>query len=347
MAEPGMLGCCDRNQEKGEILMNEYAPQDEDIARLKALYDDLLCHENDYLGRLRDGALKAREGLDTGIILHAKHADDQTAEIEVRIPKYAITVIGARTGGGKTATMVNLSTRLAMAGKTGMYVTLEEPAFAINARMMSCHSARSRSQYSSEWMNYVDCLSVLSGNREYAGLGAYRKDVLRHCRVIDANGEVGENIEKPSVLYYPQHIAELIEYRNLRSESPLDFVMIDFGQLLESIEGYENSNQRIRAVMQALKNLAGTGLSIIIGAQMKRECYGLKIWDWEPELLRDGSDMEQAANLIIFVGKDKDSGRMALRYGKNRNGPQRVAGLFDIDFAHSNIPNKGSDPDEP
>ena len=58
--------------------------------------------------------------------------------------------------------------------------------------------------------------------------------------------------------------------------------------------------------------------------------------------------MEQAANLIIAVGKDKDepdpTRRMALRYLKNRNGPDRVAGMFNIDFAHCHIPDVGKEP---
>lgn len=321
--------------------------QDE-TAPLKALYDDLLCHEKEYMARLKDDAQKAGQGIRTGIVLQTRDANDRISDYELVLPRYAITVIGARTGGGKTTTMVDLATRLARSGSLGMYVTLEEPAFSINAKMMSNYSKRVQPNYSAMWLDYFSSLKVINGTATAECADGFLKDIARRCRVIDANAQVkSEDIEKPTVLYYPQYISDLIKYRNHKADKPIDFVMIDFGQLLESGEGYDDSYRRIRTVMQALKNLSGSlGISVIVGAQMKRECMGVDIWDWEPEHLRDGSDMEQAANLILFVGKDKDTGQMVLRYGKNRNGPQNVGGIGNIDFAHTFLADRWEAPDE-
>lgn len=317
-----------------------------DQEAFNALCDELLCHETKYLEGLKEDAKKARLGLPTGIRMFSVNSKDEASDIELVIPKFAITIVAARTSGGKTTCLTDMTTRLVMRGNNGLYVTLEEGKHAINAYLLSSYSTRRHPNHSMLQVTRDDAMSVIAGTRKLDYLDDFRKNVLHKCRVVDANGTVdGENIEKPSVLYYPQYIANLINYRNSKSASPLDFVMIDFGQLLESYEGYDDPARRIRTVMQALKNLAGTGISVVIGAQMKRECMSEPIWKWEPEQLRDGSDMEQAANLIVAIGKEKNSEDMVLRYLKNRNGPKRVGALFDIDFAHCRIPDQGRFPD--
>lgn len=74
----------------------------------------------------------------------------------------------------------------------------------------------------------------------------------------------------------------------------------------------------------------------------------MPVWDWVPELIRDGSDIEQAGSLILAIGQDKKyhdkEKNMVVRFLKNRHGPKRVAGMFNIDFAHSHIPDIGAEP---
>jgi len=119
---------------------------------------------------------------------------------------------------------------------------------------------------------------------------------------------------------------------------------------MESADGDNtNSYQRMKAVMQACKNLAGgLGIAVVIGAQLQRSVASVDIWDWEPEHIRDGSDMEQAASLILAVGQDKDypdqECNTVIRYLKNRNGPKRVAGMFNVKYEYCFIPQKGSVP---
>lgn len=321
-----------------------------DNVALRSLYDDLLCGDRKYLDSLKDDARKARQGLPTGLGLHSIDAKGVIRDHELVVPKYGITIVAARTGGGKTTTMIDLACRLSKRGYNGIYVTLEEPAHAITAKMLSNYSARQNPNHSMNRLGHFEALEVISGDRETPMREGFEKEIVRRCRVIDANKTVNtDKIESPTVLYYPQYIASLIKYRNSKADKPLDFVFIDFGQLLESIDGATSSFERIRSVMQALKNLAGSlGLSVIIGAQMKRECFGLNIWEWEPELIRDGSDMEQAAALILAIGKDNDEKdeerNMAIRFMKNRNGPKRVAGMFKIQFENCFIPDKSTAP---
>ena len=331
--------------------IKRYEPEPENNGHLEGLYDSLLCRDNEFLDSLREDAQNAGKGIDTGYRLTSMHGDGSLRDFRLFIPKYAITIICARTGGGKTTTMTNLAVRLPLAGAVGMYVTLEEPAFSITAKMLASYSRTVNASHSMQAINNHEALKAIAGDLDCRDMDGFRKDVLKKCRPIDANKTVDTSkIETATVLYQPQYITDLIQYRDKKTGRPLDFVIIDFGQLLECSNGETNSYIRMKSVMMALKNLAGSGIAVIIGAQMKRESAPLWIWDWEPEMIRDGSDMEQAASMIIAVGRDtkeKDLvNRDVIRLLKNRNGPKRVGGCFNIDFAHNYIPLTSAQPSE-
>ena len=83
---------------------------------------------------------------------------------------------------------------------------------------------------------------------------------------------------------------------------------------------------------------------------MKRETAAKWIFDWEPEDIRDGSDLEQACSMIIAVGRDQKQKdidqRDVIRLLKNRNGRKRVGGMLTIDFEHNYIPTLTEQPTE-
>lgn len=320
---------------------------------LRALYEQLLEHDVKHLERMQTGARNAGKGIDTGFKLYSRSAKGDMSNFHLKIPKYAITIVCARTGGGKTAWMTNIAVRMAMAGAQGLFITLEEPDFMIRAKMLACFSRIKNQDFATMATNTFGALKAISGNGTCAEMKEFNESIMQRVRIVDANTTVDlKKIESPTILYQPQFVADLIEYRNSRTKRPLDYVVIDFGQLMESMDADNSkSNLRIRAVMQSLKNLTGKlGMACIIGGQMKRETWNMSIWDWEPELIRDGSDMEQAAGLIIASGVDKDCknniNNMAARFLKNRHGPKRVAGMFDIDFEYNYIPLEGMEPSD-
>lgn len=312
----------------------------------RELFDQLLEPDAKHFARLREDAKNAGKGVKTGFKLHSKKADGSVSEIDLWIPKYAVTMMAARTGGGKTTWMTNLAMRMALGGSKGFFITLEEPAFAIRAKMMATHS-RTVGKPITSW----DATGAIAGRNPCQTMEQFDKEVMRNLRIVDANQTVDfDKCESATVMYQPQWISNLIAYRNSMAGQALDFVVIDFGQLMETMDSdNSNSYQRMKGVMQAVKNIAGgLGIAVIIGAQLKRECAGIPFWDWEPEMIRDGSDMEQAASLILAVGSDKEypdkECTMALRYLKNRNGPKNVAGMFKTEFECNYIPLDGQEP---
>ena len=317
------------------------------------LYDELLVEDDLFLESLKADAEKAGQGIKTDIRLWSVDNDGNHDTFDLYIPKYAITAVVARTGGGKTTMMTNLSTRLTLAGAPGLYVTLEEPAFAITAKMLASYSAYKNRSHSLTALKTGDAIKAIAGKSNPDDLKGFKSEVLRRCRPIDANKLIDKkNIASATLLYQPQYVADIIDYCNSSlGEQKLQFVIVDFGQLME-VSGADNNSsyQRIKAVMMALKNLAGTGIAVIIGGQMKREVAAKWIFDWEPEDIRDGSDLEQACSMIIAVGRDtkqKDiDQRDVIRLLKNRNGRKRVGGMLTVDFEHNYIPTLTEQPSE-
>jgi len=323
----------------------------EDQKRLKGLYDQFLEHDTAHFNRQKEDAVRAGQGVNTGLKLFSRNPSDEFRDFELWFPKFALTIIAARTGGGKTTAMINVAVRMAMEGKTGLFITLEEPGFAIRAKMMACHSRITNETYSAESLTSWEATRAIAGHGDPVDMEPFNRAVMRNVRIVDANTTVKQDdIESPTVLYQPEFISGLINYRNDRSERPLDFVIIDFGQLMESNHADNSqSYQRMKAVMQACKNMAGSlGIAVIIGAQMQRAMASVSIWDWEPENIRDGSDMEQAASMVVAIGDDKtyhdQTCNTVLRILKNRNGPKRVAGMFSMAFENCYIPAQGRKP---
>lgn len=328
--------------------MNNYIGQD----AAEDLYSELLCDEKEFLESLKADAEKAGQGIKTDIQLHSVDNDGNFSPFELYINKFSVTALVARTGGGKTTLATNLASRMSVMGNTGLYVTLEEPAFAITAKMFAAYSMYKNKNHSSMGITTSDAMKVIAGKMPHPDLEGFRQEVLNRCRPVDANKLIDKgNLASPNLLYQPQYIADIIAFCNAKAQQDLDFVCIDFGQLLQ-IEGIDNSNSfnRIKQVMMLLKQLAGTGIAVIIGAQMQRGIYSEWIYDWEPEQVKEGGDLEQACSMMIAIGRDtkqKDiDQRDVIRLLKNRNGRKRVGGMLTIDFEHNYISTLTEQPTE-
>ena len=317
------------------------------------LYSELLGTNEEFLEGLKSDAEKAGQGIKADIRLWQKDHEGNVEPYDLYIPKYGITSVVARTGGGKTAMLTNLAVRLSMNGGTGMYVTLEEPAFAITAKMLASYSGYKNQNHSMQALSTSEAIKVIAGKTISKEMPGFEREVLNKCRPIDANKLISrKDIASSNLLYQPQYIQDLMDYVNSdeRGEK-ISFIIVDFGQLLE-VAGIDNSNtfNKIKKVMQALKNMAGTGIAVIIGMQMKREVSAKWIWDFECEDVKEGGDAEQATSLMVCIGRDNKQPDIdqfdVIRILKNRYGPKRVGGACTINFKGNYIPTLTEQPTE-
>ena len=271
----------------------------------------------------------------------------------LRIPRKAITTICAKSGGGKTTDLLNIAFNLRAKGSKGIYLTLEEPACDLFAKTMSLFTVRFKKCNAP--MNFFECKKALAAGFEkweHANEFKHFMD-LDGLRFIDATKQHSpDDPMQPTMLQDPRFLNEILKVAADMGED-LDFIIIDYVQLMDAGSGFESSARNMKEVMQTLRYIVGHfSAAVIIGAQMNRQAAFTDFSEWQKEHLADGSEIEKSSNLIVALCLREVSGRgpqdlmMGLRVLKNRGGPVSLASLHEVDLAHCYIKGEGDhDPD--
>lgn len=117
--------------------------------------------------------------------------------------------------------------------------------------------------------------------------------------------------------------------RKLKAEHDVQFLIIDYLQLLNSTKKHENRHQEVSEISRAIKALAKElNIPILAGAQLSRAVDSRM--DKRPMLsdLRESGAIEQDADLIMFLYRDvvynpetENPSLTEVIIGKQRNGP--------------------------
>jgi replicative DNA helicase len=131
--------------------------------------------------------------------------------------------------------------------------------------------------------------------------------------------------------------------RRLKRKEGIEFILIDYLQLMASIGKHENRQQEITTITRTLKAIAKElGVPIAALSQLSRAVETRP--DHRPQLsdLRESGAIEQDADIVLFVyrdevyNKDRDDnkGKAEIIIGKQRNGPIGTANLmFSKEYA--------------
>jgi replicative DNA helicase len=217
-----------------------------------------------------------------------------------------LIILAARPSMGKTALMLNMAVAVAREGhKVGIF-SLEMSAEQLLLRMLSSEShiahqkIRNASISSDEWVALTNTAARLADTRIYV-------DDTPTLTLRDLRSKA----------------------RKLKAQGELDFLIIDYLQLLSGGGQYENRTQEISSISRALKALAKElEIPVLAGSQLSRSLEGRM--DKRPLLsdLRESGAIEQDGDLIFFLYRDvvynpdtEHPNLTEIIIGKQRNGP--------------------------
>lgn len=251
----------------------------------------------------------SREGI-TGITSGFARFDEMTSGMQ----KGDLLILAARPSMGKTALALNIALNASKAGHAVGIFSLEMSSEQLVLRMLSSLSQvpntriRNAMVTSDEWMELTNTAAILSESKIF----------------ID---------DTPGL-----NIMELrAKARKLKAKSNVELLVIDYLQLLNSTNRYENRTQEISAISRSLKALAKElDIPVLALSQLSRSLESRM--DKRPMLsdLRESGAIEQDGDVIFFIYRDvvyntetehPDFAEVII--GKQRNGP---VGTFHARF---------------
>jgi replicative DNA helicase len=226
-----------------------------------------------------------------------------------------LIVLAARPSMGKTALALSIALHAAVQGATVGFFSLEMSAEQLTLRILSSetsiphHNIRNASISGEEWLELTKVAARLAEMKLFI-------DDTAMLNLMDLRAKA----------------------RKLKAEKNLQFLVIDYLQLLHTTRKHENRHQEVSEISRSLKALAKElNIPIIALSQLSRAVDSRM--DKRPMLsdLRESGAIEQDADLIMFLYRDvvynPDTENPALSeviVGKQRNGP---TGTVHLNFA--------------
>ncbi len=247
----------------------------------------------------------------TGIPSGYKKLDEMTSGFQ----NGDLIVLAARPSMGKTALALSLGANAAHEDKTVGIFSLEMSAEQLTLRMLSSesgiphHHIRNATISSQEWLELTSVAGRMAQMKLFI-------DDTPMLSVMDLRTKA----------------------RKLKAEHKLDFLIVDYLQLLHSSKKHENRHQEVSEISRSLKALAKEiGVPIVALSQLSRAVDSRM--DKRPMLsdLRESGAIEQDADIIMFLYRDvvynpetENPALSELIIGKQRNGP---TGTVFLNFA--------------
>ncbi len=246
----------------------------------------------------------------TGIPSNYKKLDEMTSGFQ----NGELIIIAGRPSMGKTAIALPMAEYAARLGFTVGFFSLEMAAEQLTLRLLSSesgiphHFIRNATISSQEWIELTNVAAKLAEMKLF----------------IDDSALVSLNDIRTKA-------------RKLKADHNLQFLIIDYLQLIHTNRKHENRHQEVSEISRSLKALAKElNIPILALSQLSRAVDSRT--DKRPMLsdLRESGAIEQDADLIMFLYRDvvynpetENPSLTELIIGKQRNGP---TGTVYLDF---------------
>ncbi|MBR5192350.1 MAG: replicative DNA helicase [Clostridia bacterium] len=239
-------------------------------------------------------------------------------EIINGLNKSDLLILAARPAVGKTSLAMNIVENVALQGYSVAVFSLEMSKEQLGQRMVCSISNVSMKKVNRGQMTKAEWLALAKGKEALAQTKIYIND---------------------SAIITPAEIQSFC--RRLQRRQGLDFIVIDYLQLMSSKKKFDNRQQEVTDISRNLKILAKElNVPVLVLSQLSRAVEERK---GRPQMsdLRESGAIEQDADIVMFIHKpdkyakaeDIESGKVKqgvveLIVEKNRSGAQGTIELF-------------------
>lgn len=226
-----------------------------------------------------------------------------------------LITLAARTSVGKTSVGINITLNVARAGGRVLYFSLEMSKEQINTRFLAAETGMSTTYITNRLFrnNDDECRTILRGVSSLSKLPIFVCD--ENCTLSDIE-------------------------RHVRTELPLDLVIVDHGGIITPDSKQESSYYTATMRSHRLKQLAkSTGVPILMLYQLNRQVEQRD--EKRPRLsdLRDSGSIEEDSDAVLLLYRDGYYQRpqpgpwevqpIEIEVAKNRHGQ---TGTVTLDF---------------
>lgn len=233
---------------------------------------------------------KAGETENRGIPTDFKEYDRITGGLN----KSELLILAARPAMGKTAFALNIATNLAKRGKSVLIFSLEMGNDQLFNRMLSNLSNIEMNKIKNKYLTEFDIKQI---------------------------AKVNEEINKYNLFISEKAGVSILDIKNIsrrfKMQHDLDFIVIDYLQLINTTSKHGSREQEVSEISRALKNLARElDIPILALSQLSRSVESRA--DKRPLLsdLRESGAIEQDADQVMFLFREEYYKQIA---NKNKN----------------------------
>lgn len=271
--------------------------------------------ENTSISQFALSSLEHLENRHNGIVEKNRNWGIKWLDAKTGGIRPGLTYLAARPSVGKTALALQIGKNVAKQGGKVALFSLEMDAKSITNRLI-CNEGNINKNYFDRDIAITEETWV-GLSRTAANISTLQFDIFDKCFTIE---EILLNAEE------------------LRARKGLDFLIIDYIQLCETIQKYNSPNERISYISRQLKKYQQrTGIHVLALSQFNRETELKKF----PTLanLRDSGALEQDANNVLFLHDENpeldakeriESKELVLVIAKQREGERNIFGKINF-----------------
>jgi replicative DNA helicase len=324
---------------KLEISMGEFVDEMQKLT----FEDESLFGMNNFMELIEESAVASSQNIPTGIEEIDKILNSNAYGKNGGLAKEELTVVLSGTNDGKSLATISIACNAIRNGQNVLHVNLEGKRLQAPIRYISNLS-------NIQYKKLTGLNKKIDGDNEFDSSGYFSSSEMKQIK--DAEEKCGQNLHILHSVKFGENTIENLcaQVREFSKTKKLDLLVVDSGELLDSLKRTDSRYQELTVVFNKLDMLAKElKIAVVSPVQSNRE--GIKHLESDPEECGEPNQYSrfhiggslgigQVAGCIIGLNRTKDERKAArLRWSivKQREGRTNYQVGIDADFERCNL----------